>query len=157
MRWRIFLKEMESNRRHNSRAPMTITVTQTGCLTKSLSSLMSSPKLNRSQLKPRCIIVHAQCLDNMVWERSNPDIQSLHYSFTSLTFPVPADRREAVDQMKDSVSCPGRLRPHLQRLGEERIVDTSSTSCACPMWVQSKTGFPLSFRHSMWHWEHLAS
>ena len=69
---------MESNRRHNSRAPRTITVTQTGCLTKSLSSLMSSPKLNRSQLKPRCIIVHAQCLDHMVLERSNPEIQSLY-------------------------------------------------------------------------------
>ena len=82
---------------------------------------------------------------------------TLYSSLTKLTFPVPADRREAVDQMKDSVSCPGRLWPRLQRFGGERIVDTSSTSRACPMWVQGKTGFPLSFRHSMWHWEHLAS
>ena len=148
---------MESNRRHNSRAPMTITVTQTGCLTKSLSSLMSSPKFNRSRLKARGFKVHARCWILMMWERSNPEIHSLHSSLTSLTFPVPADRREAVDQMKDSVSCPGRLWPRRQRLGGERIVDTSSTSRACPMWVQGKTGFPLSFRHSMWHWEHLAS
>ena len=34
---------------------MTITVTQTGCLTKSLSSLMSSPKFNRSQWKPEVL------------------------------------------------------------------------------------------------------